>query len=75
MFQNTDEAIVENGSSAAAAAAAADGAGGRRERVFPPSSIGLATFAVQSQRGNAFVSQTRKGRKEGREGGRREGVG
>ena len=73
MFQNTDEAIVENGSSAAAAAAAAaDGAGGRRERVFPPSSIGLATFDVQSQRGNAFVSQTRK---EGRKRGGREGVG
>ena len=72
VFQNTDEAIVENGSSAAAVVA--DRGGGReRERVFPPSSIGLATFGAQSQRGNAFVSQTRKGKRE--RGGREEGKG
>ena len=71
LFQNTDEAIVENGSSVAAVVAGDGGrerGRGRKERVFPPSSIDGRTFGVQSQRGNAFVSQTRKGRKEGRKG-------
>ena len=67
LFQNTDEAIVENGSSVAAVVAD-DGererrGRGRKERVFPPSSIdGRSAFRV---RGGTRLS-VRRGKREGR---------
>ena len=73
VFQNTDEAIVENGSSAAAVVA--DRGGGReRERESFPSLLNRVGYVRRSESEGERVCQSDEERKEG-EGrkGRREG--
>ena len=71
VFQNTDEAIVENGSSAAAVVAEVEG---ERERESFPSLLNRVGYVRRSESEGERVCQSDEERKEG-EGrkGRREG--